>query len=234
MKFFTALSVLALSGLMATAANSAGSFMTRDSGTVQVEVWDLYLKPERKNHFGKVKVEAVSQYRHYQDTDYEPLKPGDEIEVYFYFGTEPRRIPAPSGGGGENYLEIPGVRTGDKIEAYIYGCPSTSSCGSGWSFYRYTVLERAPTTALPPPPPPSEPPAAPSEPEPDTPPVSEDDFSAVETPLSPLPDETTKPSPSEPTGINFWRLAFAATSVILAGAGLFFIWRGFRKKGKKG
>lgn len=231
MKFFTALSVLALSGLMATAANSAGSFMTRDSGTVQVEVWDLYLKPERKNHFGKVKVEAVSQYRHYQDADYEPLKPGDEIEVYFYFGTEPRRIPAPSGGGGENYLDVPGVNIGDKIEAYVYGCPATSSCGSGWGFYRYTVLERAPTTALPPPPPPpSEPPPVPSEPEPHLPPIPEDEFSPIEMPPAPLPEKTPEPSPSGPGGINFWRLTFATVSVILAGAGIFFIWRGMKIK----
>jgi hypothetical protein len=127
------LSALAVTVTRVSAAAAMPPAPVLDRGEVEATVTEVFA-----DH-GKLKINKIMTYDHHAQAKYDALKVGDEVAIYFQWGSAPRTVDTSPIGPSDHDIQLPGVKVGDKIAGQIAGCPADQGCGNGWTLYEYAL-----------------------------------------------------------------------------------------------
>ena len=113
-----------------------------DSGQIEATILEIYHPANPQIDYGKVKINKILEYSHDSNANYEALRVGGIIPVYFQWGAQKTIVDLSPIGPSNNDLNLPGVKIGDKIAVHISGCPEDSGCGGGWTLYEYSIISK--------------------------------------------------------------------------------------------
>ncbi|MDP1709945.1 MAG: hypothetical protein Q8L21_03595 [Candidatus Komeilibacteria bacterium] len=120
-----------------TGAAAAPTEYFPDSGRIKAKVKNLEKRGEAE--YVRLEIIEIIHYSRNPDAKHDPFQAGDEVEFYLSWGSAPKDIELDLGDKKE-IVSIPGLGTGDNVEANFAGCPDGCNSGYGWSVYAYNKI----------------------------------------------------------------------------------------------